>query len=846
MRNTLSILVLAAFGAFSPNVQAVPARPDVAPVTGIAHARALRDGLDRPAMPPARLPPQALVLPVDFPDQAHADNWTPAALEDAFFGAEGSVRHYYERASYGRYAPQGSVHPWVRLSRTQEFYTDRRAGIGGADPRNARRMVADAVRAVDAQVDFSQFDNDGPDGIPSSGDDDGQVDALMVVHAGATQEETGRNDRFLSHSWFTPEPVATDDGVFVWSYALVGEASPLGVRAHEFGHLLGLPDLYDRGAVSQTAPGGIGDWSLMATGAWLGNGPDRDGTQPADLDAPSKLQLGFVDAIVPGLNAQQLPLRARDGQRPPDVYQIWTHGRVGHEFFVVVNRRRTDLDVALPNGGMLVYHVNLARATNDDPADLRVQLLQADGLAQIEGFVNSGDADDPWPAGCTGSCRLDANSNPSTRARDGRDSQVVISSISTPSTTMHCDVQIEDRALFEVVSHTLNELQGDGDGIPEAGEVLEFVVEIENGGLGSQSFDLAWRSDPVEAATWSVDTARVAALAKNGRTSATFVLQAAATLPDPAALRLLGEAVESDDTRHALERTLALGERTGFLACLDAEASSVTRDCDDPTAAWSVETLRGTGSWSLESSPGDVGSLYRSARGARYPNAVDVALVTPAFNLEPGSEVHVLHDFDIEELAAGWAHDGGRVEISLHGGAWTALVPERGYSHALFPESVPYLAGAGVFSGRGARRWDVFPLDGTSASARLRFRFVSNDSIGASGWRLARVEVRSTRVDAPTTRLRVIAEPNPTRVPSRIAFRIEAPRSVAAQTTRLLVYDVRGRLVRELSHAPVPAQSAFFFWDGMDRAGRVVPAGVYWSRLEWGGETATAKLVVIR
>jgi hypothetical protein len=100
-----------------------------------------------------------------------------------------------------------------------------------------------------------------------------------------------------------------------------------------------------------------------------------------------------------------------------------------------------------------------------------------------------------------------------------------------------------------------------------------------------------------------------------------------------------------------------------------------------------------------------------------------------------------LHAYDTQDDAAGWAFDGGRVEISIDGGGWDALVPRGGYPRKLQPESVPWLAGAGVFAGHSPRRWDVFDLDGRHGSARLRFRFASGDSIAAAGWEVARVEV---------------------------------------------------------------------------------------------------------
>ncbi|NIQ55069.1 MAG: hypothetical protein GWN71_10720, partial [Gammaproteobacteria bacterium] len=50
-------------------------------------------------------------------------------------------------------------------------------GHGLVGPR-MRDYVTAAIRQADATIDFGQYDNDGPDGIPNSGDDDGYVDGL--------------------------------------------------------------------------------------------------------------------------------------------------------------------------------------------------------------------------------------------------------------------------------------------------------------------------------------------------------------------------------------------------------------------------------------------------------------------------------------------------------------------------------------------------------------------------------------------------------------------------------------------------------------------------------------------
>src|SRR5262249_59706875 len=63
--------------------------------------------------------------------------------------------------------------------------------------------------------------------------------------------------------------------------------STFGVLCHEFGHLLGLPELYAPGGAKHE---GIGVWGLMGQGTWLGRGD-----QPPHPEAWAKAHLGWVD-----------------------------------------------------------------------------------------------------------------------------------------------------------------------------------------------------------------------------------------------------------------------------------------------------------------------------------------------------------------------------------------------------------------------------------------------------------------------------------------------------------------------------------------------------------------------
>lgn len=835
---TLAAALLAVLAAGpAAAVPPYPNGPESAGRVDLASAHA--QGLDRPAGRGARLPHKLLVLLVDFADVPHSVLSTTSRFDSLFFAPAGSARAFYAASSFGRYVPQGTVSAWLRLPQTHAFYADaerRGAGVRGAYPRNARRMVEDAVRAADASIDFAAFDDDGPDGVPASGDDDGIVDALVVVHAG-TGAEFGASTDILSHTWFTNTEVATADGVAAWLYATVAEDSPLGVRVHEIGHLLGLPDLYDRRSTPPFASG-LGDWSLMASGAWLDGG-----RTPADLDGASKIELGFVDALEPRTNSFGLGLRAA-ATGSADVYRIWSHGTPEREFFVVENRQRQGLDTHLPGSGLLVYHVDLDQAHNDDPDRPRVRVLQADGQEHLERRINNGDAGDPFP-GTRGTIRLGFDTQPSSRRHDGGDSQVDIADISAPTARMTFDLQVESQPRLELAAHAVQEIAGDGDGIAEAGETIALEIELRNAGLDAAPFEIAWRAEPDSEATWILDRVAVPGLPKDARVPIRLELTSAAGLYEPHALRLHATFVPPTfGPGFVLE--IGLGQDAGFQACLGPGPSRFTRDCSDPRLPWTSRALRGDDAWQFEFRPGEFGGVYRSARFETTSDDVDLGLESPPFQLAARSELRLLHAFDVEALAAGWAHDGGRVEIALDGGAWEAIEPRGGYPYRLWFESVPHLAMAGVFSGRSTRRWDVFDLGDRSGSARLRFRFVSSPQGGGAGWEIARVEVNTDAAAAAGPRLALAVEPNPVRLPARIAFRIIAPLTIGARSTSLRIYDARGRLVRTLTHAPVPAESAFFEWDGTDRAGRRLASGLYVARLDWGGEHATAKLLVVR
>lgn len=152
--------------------------------------------------------------------------------------------------------------------------------------------------------DRYDFDGDGDFNEP-----DGYIDHFQAVHAGEGEEAGGGaegEDAIWSHRWAAFPNLAGsagpannkaggvqigDTGIWIRDYTTEPENGGLGVFAHEYGHDLGLPDLYD------TAGGdnGVGFWSLMASGSWLGHGTEDIGTTPGYMDPWSKLFLGWLN-----------------------------------------------------------------------------------------------------------------------------------------------------------------------------------------------------------------------------------------------------------------------------------------------------------------------------------------------------------------------------------------------------------------------------------------------------------------------------------------------------------------------------------------------------------------------
>lgn len=349
---------------------------------------------------------------VDFVDnKADTLNHPPAKYDTLLFSVgkwpTGSMKDFYIENSYGLFKFTGKVAPppakgrkWYRLPESYTYWSEN-YGFS-----HSGELAIAAAQAADADIDFSQFDNDGPDAKPNSGDDDGYVDALYVVHAGPGYEENhcGKIWSHMSGTDFETNDNAKNGGkIRIGRYShqpeerCDGALINMGVYAHEYGHILGLPDLYDYGYDAE----GAGRWTIMASGSWNGGG-----ATPAHFDAWSKSQLGWIEPELIKDYKVNAPIPA--AEYTPKAYRLWTDGdTVPRQYFLVENRQKIGrFDKNLPGEGLLIYHVDDYKWSNDDqyiPGEgsaalhYHVAVEQADGRFDLERNSNQGDPGDAFP-----------------------------------------------------------------------------------------------------------------------------------------------------------------------------------------------------------------------------------------------------------------------------------------------------------------------------------------------------------------------------------------------------------------------------------------------------------------
>lgn len=374
---------------------------------------------------------------------------TPAEYDATLLGATPTlgrpftVRTFYEQMSNGLLSVQGVVIGWVQLDSNDTWYEGNQNGL--TQSGHVAQLIQEAVAKSDASIDYGQFDNDGADGIPNSGDDDGEVDVAVFIHP-ERDGACGSNSNIWSHrfvySGWTGSVLQTADNkansgkIRVNNYTIqsgVGGATACdasaimapGTAAHETGHGLGLPDFYDTNPSDADNSEGIGHWGLMGSGNYARP------PSPAHMEGFSRNQLGWVtvvDLTTSGTYSLG-PYTVGD-----TIFRITPTGsNPRNEYFLLENRQATLGDTALVNAkgpGLLIWHVDPVQYAAGLPSNTvnsgtihGLNLMQADGLDNLGSSAgpplsNRGDGGDPFP-GTSGNTSFSFATTPSVRLNNG-------------------------------------------------------------------------------------------------------------------------------------------------------------------------------------------------------------------------------------------------------------------------------------------------------------------------------------------------------------------------------------------------------------------------------------------
>jgi M6 family metalloprotease-like protein len=291
------------------------------------------------------------VIRIEYPDVKHApqisgQDWADALFSKASYlnknatGQQvyGSMNDYYIEQSCGKFHVEGKVFDPVLVSKKRADYANDLNRFALLNEALDKLLARDGAKALDG-LDGIFFMYSGNRFQTNRG-------ALYWPHR-ATMRYKGKN----------------------WAYFICPEGSSrmdtISVLTHEFGHMLGMPDLYAR----PESPGseGLGIWCTMAVG-------HGNNGRPLHFSAWCKDQLGWLTPTVIDPTVKQKLILAPVENSPKECFKIMIRPD-GSEYLLLENRAKRNFDVDLPAEGLLIWRV----------VDGRPVLEESHGIAGPQG-----------------------------------------------------------------------------------------------------------------------------------------------------------------------------------------------------------------------------------------------------------------------------------------------------------------------------------------------------------------------------------------------------------------------------------------------------------------------------
>jgi M6 family metalloprotease-like protein len=391
-----------------------------------------------------------LLLRVDFPPDADDQTTGTGDWDDPEYFHEGDPDYWVNKAK------TNFINYWKEVSydnllvsmdtSTLVYQLPNTLAVYGSESFAAlENLTYDSIIAANADTD------------PATKIDFSLYDAVLIVHAG-TGEESDINGDSSSDIWslyYADDCISPDDsgtgcltttlknGTVIKEIIFMPQTDsqdgytidPLGVYVHEFGHWLGLPDLYC--TLLLCIPDGAGKWSLMGDGIYNADPADCPvqgpgclfGNSPAHLDAWSKVFLGWVTPVTSPPPTDLGSHVFSPVENSPDIVKIQASSSTADQYFLMENRQLSGYDKGLPGHGLLVWLIddvvinnNIGSNTvNNNPFRPGVKLIEADNDWKLLSYGCSAEGEDcgspgdPFP-GSTSNTSLTLHSLPPSTA----------------------------------------------------------------------------------------------------------------------------------------------------------------------------------------------------------------------------------------------------------------------------------------------------------------------------------------------------------------------------------------------------------------------------------------------
>ena len=268
-------------------------------------------------------------------------------------GSIGSAKEYFDGQFKGKTEFSFEVSDIITLPGKRADYG---SNLPNGEDKDPTRMIIEACQATDEKIDFTLYDDDN----------DGEIDNVFIFFAGGDESEGAGDECIWSHSWYVydgAEQTVMLDGRQLNRYACTSELTRIfygkhieetlcgiGSFCHEYGHTLGLVDLYD---TDYGGSGGETEALWMSTSLMDGGNHNNNGNTPPYFNAIEREMLGICEPV-------RITSDGSYSLGPIDqtntIFRLDTDNE--DEYFLLECRSRKGWDAHIGGEGLLVYHID--------------------------------------------------------------------------------------------------------------------------------------------------------------------------------------------------------------------------------------------------------------------------------------------------------------------------------------------------------------------------------------------------------------------------------------------------------------------------------------------------------